>query len=50
MLEGVLIHEIEGKTYYALYFDKSNKGYRRFIQHRKGNINTSTLRGKVKEK
>ena len=27
MLEGVLTHEIEGKTYYALYFDKSNKGY-----------------------
>lgn len=44
LLEGVLKREIEGKTYYALYFGKSNKGYRRFIQHSKGNIHTSTLR------
>ena len=44
LLEGVLTREIEGKTYYALYFGKSNKGYRRFIQHSKGNIHTSTLR------
>ena len=44
LLEGVLTRKIEGKTYYALYFGKSNKGYRRFIQHSKGNIHTSTLR------
>ena len=44
LLEGVLTREFEGKIYYALYFGKSNKGYRRFIQHSKGNIHTSTLR------
>ena len=44
LLDGVLTREIEGKTYYALYFGKSNKGYRRYIQHSTGNIHTSTLR------
>ena len=45
LLEGVLSEKFpDGKTYYALYFGKSNKGYRRFIQHSKGNIHTSTLR------
>ena len=44
LLEGVLTHEFEGETYYALYFGKSNKGYRRYIQHSTGNIHTSTLR------
>ena len=44
LLEGVLTREIEGKTYYALYFGKSNNGYRRFCQHSTGNIHTSTLR------
>ena len=44
LLDGVLTREFEGKTYYALYFGKSNNGYRRFIQHSKGNIHTSTLR------
>lgn len=44
LLEGVLTREIEGKTYYALYFGKSNNGYRRFMQHSKGNLHTSTLR------
>lgn len=44
LLEGVLTREIEGKTYYTLYFGKSNKGYRRYIQHSTGNIHTSTLR------
>ena len=34
----------DGETYYAMYFGKSNNGYRRFIQHSKGNIHTSTLR------
>ena len=36
--------EIENKTYYALYFGKSNNGYRRYIQHSTGNVHTSTLR------
>ena len=44
LLEGVLTREFEGETYYALYFGKSNKGYRRYIQHSTGNIHTSTLR------
>ena len=45
LLEGALSEKFpDGKTYYALYFGKSNKGYRRFIQHSKGNIHTSTLR------
>lgn len=44
LLEGVLTREIERKTYYALYFGKSNKGYRRYIQHSTGNVHTSTLR------
>ena len=45
LLEGVLSEKFpDGKTYYALYFGKSNKGYRRFIQHSTGNIHTSTLR------
>lgn len=36
--------EIENKTYYALYFGKSNNGYRRYIQHSTGNVHTSTIR------
>ncbi len=44
LLAGVQTCAFEGTTYYALYFGKSNKGYRRFIQHSKGNIHTSTLR------
>ena len=45
LLEGVLSEKFpDGKTYYALYFGKSNKGYRRYIQHSTGNIHTSTLR------
>ena len=44
LLEGVLTREFEGETYYALYFGKSNKGYRRYIQHSTGNVHTSTLR------
>ena len=45
LLEGVLTKKFpDGETYYALYFGKSNKGYRRYIQHSKGNIHTSTLR------
>ena len=44
LLEGVLTREIEGKTYYALYFGKSNNGYRRYIQHSTGNVHISTLR------
>ena len=45
LLDGVLTKKFpDGETYYALYFGKSNNGYRRFIQHSKGNIHTSTLR------
>ena len=44
LLAGVQTREFEGTTYYALYFGKSNKGYRRYIQHSTGNIHTSTLR------
>lgn len=45
LLEGVLTKKFpDGETYYALYFGKSNKGYRRYIQHSTGNIHTSTLR------
>ena len=38
--------KFEGKEqkYYALYFGKSNNGYRRYIQHSTGNVHTSTLR------
>ena len=38
--------KFEGKKqkYYALYFGKSNHGYRRYIQHSTGNVHTSTLR------
>ena len=44
LLKEVLTREFEGETYYALYFGKSNKGYRRYIQHSTGNVHTSTLR------
>ena len=44
LLAGVQTREFEGKTYYALYFGKSNNGYRRFCQHSTGNVHTSTLR------
>ena len=45
LLEGVLTKKFpDGETYYALYFGKSNKGYRRYIQHSTGNVHTSTLR------
>lgn len=45
LLEGVLTKKFpDGETYYALYFGKSNNGYRRFCQHSTGNIHTSTLR------
>lgn len=38
--------KFEGKKqkYYALYFGKSNNGYRRYIQHTTGNVHTSTIR------
>ena len=45
LLEEVLTKKFpDGETYYALYFGKSNNGYRRFCQHSTGNIHTSTLR------
>ena len=33
LLDGVQKREFEDKNYYALYFGKSNNGYRRFCQH-----------------
>ena len=44
LLKEVLTREFDGQTYYALYFGKSNNGYRRFCQHSTGNVHTSTLR------
>ena len=44
LLQHVETREIENKTYYALYFGKSNNGYRRYIQHSTGNVHTSTIR------
>lgn len=44
LLDGVQKREFENKNYYALYFGKSNNGYRRFCQHSTGNVHTSTLR------
>jgi hypothetical protein len=44
LLAGVQTREFEGTTYYALYFGKSNNGYRRFCQHSTGNVHISTLR------
>ena len=44
LLDGVQKREFEDKNYYALYFGKSNNGYRRFCQHSTGNVHTSTLR------
>ena len=44
LLEGVLTREFDGESYYALSFGKSYKGYRRYIQHIKCNVHTSTLR------
>ncbi len=39
--------KIDGKTYYALYFGKSNNGYRRYCQHATGNVHISTIRHTV---
>lgn len=44
LLGEVEKQQIDGKTYYALYFGKSVNGYHRFRQHTSGNIHTSTLR------
>lgn len=44
LLSLVETRKIEGKIYYALYFGKSNNGYRRYCQHATGNIHLSTLR------
>ena len=44
LLKGVETREFEGEIYYALYFGKSNNGYRRFCQHSTGNVHISTLR------
>lgn len=47
LLEQVETCKIEGKTYYALYFGKSNNGYRRYCQHTTGNVHLSTIRHTV---
>ena len=44
LLQQVETREIENKTYYALYFGKSNNGYHRYSQHSTGNLHISTLR------
>lgn len=44
LLKQVETCDINGKTYYALYFGKSNNGYRRYCQHTTGNVHLSTLR------
>ncbi len=44
LLEDAEQQEIEGRNYLALYFGKSNIGYRRYIQHSTGNVHTSTIR------
>ena len=44
LLKQVETCQIEGKTYYALYFGKSNNGYRRYCQHTTGNVHLSTIR------
>ena len=44
LLQQLETREIENETYYALYFGKSNNGYRRYIQHSTGNVHTSTIR------
>lgn len=47
LLKQVETCKIEGKTYYALYFGKSNNGYRRYCQHTTGNVHLSTIRHTV---
>lgn len=47
LLKQVETCKINGKTYYALYFGKSNNGYRRYCQHTTGNVHLSTLRHTV---
>ena len=47
LLKQVDTCKIEGKTYYALYFGKSNNGYRRYCQHSTGNVHLSTIRHTV---
>lgn len=44
LLKQVETCKIEDKTYYALYFGKSNNGYRRYCQHTTGNVHLSTIR------
>ena len=44
LLKQVDTLKIKGKTYYALYFGKSNNGRHRYSQHTTGNVHISTLR------
>ena len=47
LLKQVETCKIEGKTYYALYFGKSNNGRHRYSQHTTGNVHISTIRHTV---
>jgi hypothetical protein len=47
LLEQVETCKINGKTYYALYFGKSNNGRHRYCQHTTGNVHLSTIRHTV---
>lgn len=47
LLKQVEACEIEGKTYYALYFGMSSNGRHRYSQHTMGNVHTSTIRHTV---
>lgn len=47
LLKQVETCEINGKTYYALYFGKSNNGRHRYSQHTTGNVHISTIRHTV---
>jgi len=47
LLEQVETCMIDGQTYYALYFGKSNNGRHRYSQHTTGNVHISTIRHTV---
>ena len=47
LLEQVETCIINDKTYYALYFGKSNNGRHRYCQHTTGNVHISTIRHTV---
>ena len=47
LLKQVETCKIGGRTYYALYFGKSNNGRHRYSQHTIGNVHISTIRHTV---